>query len=432
MAVDPAGLAKQALSDTIKRSSDQLYTTQRRELLSAEKASSWDSEARESASATELKAQQIIFKIRENERRDHDLFGDLPSEAVPHDHTRDMGGRFLVNKDRIDRSKLFDIALHMPKGSHLHIHFNAEIKPEVLFPFARKLTETMYVRATQSLHDRTALEDGEIVFNVLPKDTPNADIYDPSYKPDFKNTTNNPWMRWKDFRARFPAGIETQESPPGLDDAERWAREKMVLTTTAVYNDRQTHNGVWACFNQGTRAFKGLVNYESVYTWYIGALIDNMIKDKVMYAELRPMLLDPSIPSDDGTRQLNHKDQMQIIVEEVSKKRTELEAKGELDKFPFGLKIIYSTPRSIPRENMVRELENCIRLKLQFPELVCGKLIVSHEDKNTDLYRLRPRRCRRSTKQCRLLCRSSTCVHGHLPTAWHLDTIHVPCRRESA
>jgi adenosine deaminase CECR1 len=92
-----------------------------------------------------------------------------------------------------------------------------------------------------------------------------------------------------------------------------------------------------------------------------------------MYAELRPMLLDKSIRTDDGKGNVDHAAQMRIILQEIERKRAQLEAEGASHKFPFGIKIIYSTPRSIPKERMKRELNDCISLKLQFPDLICGK-----------------------------------------------------------
>lgn len=97
-----------------------------------------------------------------------------------------------------------------------------------------------------------------------------------------------------------------------------------------------------------------------------------MIKEKVMYAELRPMLLDKSIPSDDGKDQVTNREQMKLILSAVEEKKKELKAKNMLHKFPFGLKIIYCTPRSIPKGMMQEEMKQCIDLKLEFPELICG------------------------------------------------------------
>jgi len=144
---------------------------------------------------------------------------------------------------------------------------------------------------------------------------------------------------------------------------------------------------VWARFNQATRCFKGLMNYESLFRWYIHRALESMINDGVMYAELRPMLMDKFIPSDDGKRQLDHKAQMQLILDEVEKKQQELirDKNGDVisvgDKFPFGVKIIYCAPRSIPKTMMQREINDCIELKRAFPNLICGFDLVGAEDR---------------------------------------------------
>jgi adenosine deaminase CECR1 len=124
-----------------------------------------------------------------------------------------------------------------------------------------------------------------------------------------------------------------------------------------------------------------LFNYESIYRWYIGAAIDDMIKDGIMYAELRPMLMDKFIPSDDGERQIDHFGQMRILLEEVENKKSYLASINQLDKFPFGLKIIYCAPRSIPKVMMQREIKDCIKLKQEFPDLICGFDLVGAEDR---------------------------------------------------
>ena len=98
-----------------------------------------------------------------------------------------------------------------------------------------------------------------------------------------------------------------------------------------------------------------------------------MIRDGVMYAELRPMLLDKSIPRDDGVGQLGLADQMSLIVDAVREKQARLGNEKRLHQFPFGLKVVYCTPRSICKPAMERELRDCIHLKLRFPDLICGR-----------------------------------------------------------
>ena len=376
----PACLA----NNLMLNSRDAQYEEERDALLKTELETSWDANARTSASKVEREAQGILEKIREDERRNPALFGNVPSETVPDPRSRDMGGKYLINLDRINQSRIFDIASKLPKACHQHLHFNSEIPPERLFSHAKsaEMLDTMYIRSTLPLLNPENFEKTEIVFNVLPNDTPKANIFSAFYNPDIKAIGNSPWMLWRDFIAQFPHNkARIQQFVEDLEPAECWAREKMVITVEHTYGETSTHNSSWACFNQGTRAFKGLLGYEGIYRWYIGHAIDSMLRDNVMYAELRPMLLDKTIPTNDGVGRLGHADQLRIICEEVAKKQIELTERGQLDKFRFGLKIIYCTPRSIPRETMQSELEDCIKLKLQFPDLICGFDLVGAEDR---------------------------------------------------
>lgn len=149
----------------------------------------------------------------------------------------------------------------------------------------------------------------------------------------------------------------------------------LIETTT-----NSSSNSVWARFNQATRCFKGLLNYKQVYEWYIGAAIERLIDEKIMYAELRPMLMDKEIPDTNGIDMLDLSKQMQLIthcVEQKLKERDPKTGKEKREQFPFGFKIIYCTPRSIPKAKMRSEMRDCIRLKKEFPDLICGKALIT-------------------------------------------------------
>lgn len=373
-----------------------IYGKDRDQLLAAERKVAWDRKARCSASSVEIEAGRILLKIREHERNDESLYGNIAGEAVPQPNTRDMGGRFLVNRERIEKSKLFKIAREMPKGAHLHIHFNTALPPGTLLMYARNVQKTMFIRSNRPLVRPSDFHDveTEIVMSVLPNDDriERGNLFSQEYNPDWasRQPRSDCWMSFVDFRRQFPTGLQLEDDDPedrlheqalGLDLAERWVCEKMMITTKEAY-DRQTTNAAWACFNQGTRALKGLTNYESAYRCYIGDAIDSMIADKIMYAELRDMLFKKTITSDDGLIQLDQFQQMRMVCEEISKKQDQL---SNPEAFQFGLKIVYSAPRSIPRNLMQQELQNCLDLKLAFPDLICGFDLVGAEDRKNHI-----------------------------------------------
>ena len=255
------------------------YAVDRRKLLQAESETSWDRPAKETADDSEMKAGAIIKCIREYERAN--TFGNLPSEALPGPKTLDMGGQFLTNKSRIEQqSKLFKIAQRVPKGTILHLHFNAELHPKRLLEEARTM-ETMCIRSTQPILSKKDLQETEMVFGVKPKDTTFFSVFSPHYLgrgANWKDAKIEPliWMKWSDFRREFknkygdtytttksniintetlPNNSETLPNNSGtlpnsseqgqvhLEPAENWLLQKMVLGEEEAYSPNQTVNG---------------------------------------------------------------------------------------------------------------------------------------------------------------------------------------------
>ena len=215
------------------------YEKHKKEIYEEEYKVSWDTPARKSATPEELKAAEIIYKIREDER--DNLFGNKASEAIPGPETLDMGGQFLTNRSRVEqKSRLYRIAREMPKGCHLHLHFNAELPPQMLLSKAKNMSN-MFIRSTQPLLSRQDYDETEIVFEVKPVNTPTADIFSPDYKPEWKKPGTQPWMPWSIFQQEFCR--RRREQNEKLCDAEDWVLSKMILSEDEVYNMDQTTNG---------------------------------------------------------------------------------------------------------------------------------------------------------------------------------------------
>jgi adenosine deaminase CECR1 len=226
-------LADGAAGDSDPYAAQNDYDLRKNTLLETESRAAWDAAARSSATAAEKRAQTIAFKIREDERVS--LFGNVASESIPGSDTRDMGGQFLTNKDRITKSKIYRMAQEMPKGCHLHLHFNAELMEPNDFIEQAKKNPNMYVRSTRPIITDLDYDEAEIVFNVLPSSTVEANIFSPLYKPDFRSPGATPWMKWSNFITAFKSRRN--------DDPEKWIRRKLVLTEEEVYGISQTTNG---------------------------------------------------------------------------------------------------------------------------------------------------------------------------------------------
>lgn len=249
------------------------YDDARDKLWQAELMNAWDRGVRpEEGSLSnedkiELQAEIIIRELREYERRV--VFGNVASEAIPPPETRDMGGQFLTNKDRIEQeSKIYELAKRVPKGALLHLHFNAELHPERLLLEARKSInqEHMYIRSIRPLLNQEDLDLTEMVFNYMRKTTKSNDIFSPQYEGNSENhkpqyeMEQKIWMRWDEFRKRFkevfPGEYEQsatdfmnglpKDVEPGkikLQPAENWIKQKMVLSPEEAYGEKQTVNG---------------------------------------------------------------------------------------------------------------------------------------------------------------------------------------------
>jgi adenosine deaminase CECR1 len=215
------------------RTAARQYERQKQALLHTEAEAAWDRKARDAASPAQRRAASIIWCIREDER--DNLYGNMASEALPSSDTLDMGGQLLTNKARtVTQSILYKIAHRLPKGGHLHIHFNANLVPDELVEKARQ-KPNMFIRSTQPLLTDRDFDSTELVFSVLPMSTVEADIFSPRYNPEFRSAGAMPWMRWIDFRTRF--ATERNMS------AEEWIMSKMVLSEEEVYGKDQTTNG---------------------------------------------------------------------------------------------------------------------------------------------------------------------------------------------
>lgn len=214
------------------------YFRLRQNLVTREKALDFDHDCRIHSTPEERRADIIIQQLRRNDEE------TVYAQAAPRTgyggqlHPRFPGDHFLSNKDLIDQTSLFKVAQRMPKGSHLHIHFNACLAPQVLLNLAKEMDRMFIMSDVPLVSDNNHInfDRCEIQFSLLSRERAKkspgpGDLFSRDYKP--RQT-----MPFKDFLNKFP-GYYTKDST----SVDEWLFEKLMFHEEEAHNHLQTASG---------------------------------------------------------------------------------------------------------------------------------------------------------------------------------------------
>ncbi|KAG4431778.1 hypothetical protein IFR05_012735 [Cadophora sp. M221] len=359
------------------------YDVAREKLLVEEKSRAFDALFTATSSDVEKTAADIIRKIQ---GYNWDYTYSKPLNVAG---KRTQGEHFLGNVDLINKTELFKITKKMPKGAHLHIHFNSCLLARFLIKQARNI-EAMYIRSTLPLTICQNWADSRISFMVMTsheatyiKDSESneksvglGNVFDEQY-------VSNRWMSYKEFQRLFSFRDDFSRKWQQTTGAEAWLEMKMHILEEEAHGTRQTSRGIWEKFNHRTQMMKGLFAYESAFRNYTRACIMDFVQDNIQYAEIRPnFMATNSLKTDDGVNSIGNEGIMKIIDEELQNTMAQI---NESEQYFGGMKVIYCTPRSFKKEQVEASLNECIDLKLKFRHLLCGFDLVGHEEMGNEL-----------------------------------------------
>ncbi|RDW94438.1 metallo-dependent hydrolase-2 [Coleophoma crateriformis] len=361
------------------------YERARAGLVGQEKAIAFDARVQADASDLEKHAMSLVKNVRDHDWDTYYSALDVAGESST--GKRSEGAHFLGNVDTINQTELFKITRAMPKGAHLHIHFNACLPARFLIQHARKIP-TMYIKSSLSLADfardrrnQTCLDKTRIQFNVStkedaikanaalsPEKAPSlGNIWSPDYVP-------NHWQSYQEFAKGFPGGIKAMED---------WLVSKCLISEEQAHGSTQSTHGIWAQFNFRTQFMKGLFSYESAFRAYTRACVIDFAEDNIQYAEIRPnFMANNSVKKDDASGSYDNFETLEIIREEYFNAVDEIKKRGD---YFGGLKVIYCHPRIFSPPQVVKALEECLAMKLKRPEFICGFDLVGEEEMGNEL-----------------------------------------------
>lgn len=234
----------------LRYTNEKEYQDQRELLQNREAALAYDFVCRAKATPAERRANRIVQAVK---RRDIELVYEAASPRTGYggqQHQRFFGDHFLSNADLIEETWLFHITRKMPKGAHLHIHFNANLLPDVLVGIAKTM-EHMYIMSNVPLMtergDSAGFDSCKISFSIIsPKkilerrrEAGTQNLFHVDYIP------KEP-MPFKDFCDQFQPFYNKahgKEQDDDTVDVDTWLRNKLVFQEEETYNLLQTADG---------------------------------------------------------------------------------------------------------------------------------------------------------------------------------------------
>ncbi|XP_004710524.1 adenosine deaminase 2 [Echinops telfairi] len=252
---------------------------------------------------------------------------------------------FFRAKELIEQSEVFHILKKMPKGAALHLH-----------DFGTVDVDWLVKNVTYRPHCHICFTPRGTLQFTFAHPTPS------SLKQDYCSK----WILLKNYRRNLKNVTEFDNS----------LIRNFTLVTKNPELAYQDQSAIWAKFDSIFQAISGLVHYAPVFRDYISRSLEEFYLDKVIYLELRVLLL--------PVYELNGKTHDQ---EWSVRAYQEVAAQFAKDHPEFmGLKLIYSDHRTKDPALIKASVRMAMELRRAFPDMVAGFDLVGHEDTGHTLY----------------------------------------------
>ncbi|CAE6538392.1 unnamed protein product [Rhizoctonia solani] len=336
----------------------QEYKNRRTELIASERALRFDAQTIASATDKEKRAVGIVHALRAKEAQE---VWNATAEKLMY-----PGMEFLIAKETILSTKLYQVVKKLPKGGLLHGHMDAMCDAKFLYQTALEYPQ-MHIRVDSAITSDSS--------PPLPQFKPLAIDLCAEYTnaPSLTSSEYVPgsWVPLHKARNEFAYG-----GPEGFD---KWVVGTMMINPKEAYVDYNTSVKIWEKFVTTFRVAGGMIRYEPIMKRYMHQVMLSSIEDGISYVELRVNFFYKQGIREDGSETLEHRDYLILLGEAIQEVKGKMKAENREDEF-IGAKVIYTTLRFIDNQELMWYLEDCMALKKEFPDLIAGFDLVAQED----------------------------------------------------
>jgi adenosine deaminase CECR1 len=305
---------------------------------------------------------------------------------------------FNIAKDRMEKSRLWQIVKKMPKGALLHCHLEAMVDLDWALEEAFS-TEGICVRSSGPLSCEHALLKTEFSFTYSTAKTKgDVSIWSEQYVKD----TRVPLLAAADS---FAHG--------GRKGFVEWVRSRTSITADEHLKHHEGPNEVWRKFMSCFPILGSIIYYEPIFRKFIRKMCKALLHDGVFYVDMRSAFYTPyrSLGNEDWDEDFFN--MLEHMEDEIEKFKASEEGK----EF-WGARMIWTTIRAFEKRQVIErefphsihiscydasrpghfsvaltchsDMKQCIEMKLEFPELIAGYDLVGQEDLGRSLADLAP------------------------------------------
>lgn len=348
----------------------QKYLEGREALIEQEKAQRSDYAFRQSLTPMAAEACAIVARILADEHRtvwtneyEHELAKQTGVKYFP-------GMMFHLARERMERTKTWEIVRKMPKGALLHCHMDAMIDADWLISQALA-TDGIAMKADMALDSPETREKASVQFQYVQNPaTDMPSIWTESYK-------GNTFIPISAAANSFPDG--------GLDRFKAWLMSRMTISTDESLGHHQGVDSIWEKFTSCFPIIGSILFYEPILRPALQRLFLELVDDGVRWADLRCAFVFQFRLRGSETPAEGYADFFRVFDDELSKFQSTKEGKSF-----WGSRFIWTTLRSFGKKNIVQSMKECVSVKKVYPHLISGFDVVGQEDLGRPLADLTP------------------------------------------
>ncbi|KAF2205333.1 Metallo-dependent hydrolase [Delitschia confertaspora ATCC 74209] len=270
------------------------------------------------------------------------------------------GMMFSLARARMEKSKLWKIVRRMPKGALLHCHLEAMIDFDWVM-------------------EEAFATEGVCITSLTALDSPDARL-----KAGFSFTYSKAHARddmsiWSsEYKPNTPVPIHSAANSfpmKGHEGFVEWVRERTSITANEHLAHHEGPNEIWRKFLSCFPILGSLIYYEPIFRKFIRKMCQQLLDDGVYYVDMRSSFVSPYRCTGNEKWDDSYFNLLDHLETEIENFKASEEGKGF-----WGGRMIWTTVRAFDTREVIKGMKQCIEMKLEFPELICGYDLVGQED----------------------------------------------------